>query len=149
MNKLNRWTIQTLGVSAIGAALLTSGPAKANCNVVQYTLATTAFQQYPASDSCQRVGGQALLDYEVSYLSIIPGSGINYISQYAYSGPNSGYYDGVFAFCANVGWINSGWTANQSSAGSPPPGGYPPSSFAQCPNGDTAEEAEGYVYVPS
>jgi hypothetical protein len=161
MNTMNKVASARFGVAALGAALLTSGPAKASCDQccdqTQYLVGTSPNQAYYAYDQCGKNDGSfSYLSYSVAFIPHSSGGpmsgygfGSNQIEAYFSQGPtNSGYYDGVFLNCANEGWIDSGWQGPFYQVFVPPGGGYPPSAFKFCNNsGDAAGEVEGYVWL--
>jgi hypothetical protein len=67
MNTMNKWASTLLGIFAFGAALLTSGPAKADCNNTETANATSPNVWFSAAVYCAGGGHFADLNFEAGY----------------------------------------------------------------------------------
>jgi hypothetical protein len=154
MNTKSKWASTIFSVSALGAAILLSAPAKANCypsgagGGVDTVTATQYSTWTYGNDYCNTEAGNGAADvqYAVAYANNSSFGNTGFAVTYPYSYSNFGgthqYRDATCVLCANVGWqCDPSYTAWQTASGNT----FPPSSSAGCPYGDGASQAEGFV----
>jgi hypothetical protein len=149
MNTMSKWWASTvMSLSALGAAILSSAPAKANCGVVDsHLIATSANTWYQSVDYCAN-GTVAALNYQVAFANGSSfGYAINNTTSFNVSGGSHSFNDRACVWCANTyNPVCGSWAGLQTQTGNLP-ATFPPSSFATCPTGDSAFQGRADVIV--
>jgi hypothetical protein len=136
-------------IALVGAALLTSGPARAVCNA--WTSVTASTYGHPQYQTATCTSGSY---NESAYFAAGLGTyaGVNAIVSYAESNGARGYYVDNWLWCPYDGpqgtgaWHEYGVAGPYHSAGNSPPVA-PPSQVVYCDNSSPAGQDQAYVYV--
>ncbi len=143
MNTMKKWASTLAGASALGAALLTSGSAKANCGDGEDIQATSANTWVQAADYCAGGGNYAYVNYEADYDPTFFGTGFGANQATSFSTSNgASFYIAAEVHCSDGGYYyNTGDYVQFTTA--------PQEVIAWCPSGKTASTSWAFAYLPS
>jgi hypothetical protein len=140
MNTMTRGTSTIVGMCILGAALFTSGQAKAYTNASETIVTPSDYYSSCGSGSCYQktdcagTSSSCNVSYYLDLFSAAGGGAYLYVTGVQNI---TNYWFYIQVYCSSSGWQSAGWFGPNQYAGQ--------GNFIGCPGGETVSEAIGWV----